>query len=69
MYDRLQQRTMEVHKITMHEINEKLKGISLRDLFAMNALNGLIGLSTMNYEQMANDAYALADEMLKARRK
>lgn len=69
MYDRLQQRVMEVHKTTMHEINEKLKGISLRDLFAMNALNGLIGLNTMNYEQMANDAYALADEMIKARRK
>ena len=69
MYDVLQQRVMEVHKTAMHELNEKLKGVSLRDLFAMNALNGLIGLNTMNYEQMANDAYALADEMIKARRK
>lgn len=43
----------------------------LRDRFAMAALTGLIACPDFDYtitpEQMASDAYTLADAMLKAR--
>lgn len=45
------------------------QGMSLRDWFAGQALNGLLSDHTMtgNYEQFADCAYLYADAMLKAR--
>ena len=60
-------------------INQKLPDLDklqMRDLFAMNALNGLMvqskGMNSpefWNFETIANVAYEAADAMLKARSK
>jgi len=45
-----------------------LKGMTLRDYFAANAMQGLISADQMTpHDYVANDAYGYADAMLKAR--
>ena len=58
-------RTME----SIQSINHKIPELTLRDLFAMNALNGLVvgDWGNQDTEGMANLAYMLANAMLKAR--
>lgn len=48
-----------------------LNGMTLRDLFAMSSLNGLIydvGINEENVQMYANKAYLIADAMLEARK-
>jgi len=43
-------------------------GMTLRDYFAAKAMQGLLaGTTTSNGSMIVKDAYAIADEMLKAR--
>lgn len=74
---------METHGTTREEsitmaaiqsINQKMPDLELRDLFAMQALSGLMVQSgsdsevyTWDYETLANISYKAADAMLKAR--
>ena len=57
----------------LRQRNERLKGIrtehpTLRDQFAMVALNGIIAADLLQEAKMcAHDAYLFADAMLKAR--
>ena len=62
-----EQRTMAA----IQAIAESVSEISLRDLFAMNALNGIIANGDFlgSEEQYAGQAYSFADAMLKTRRK
>ena len=49
-----------------------LNGVTLRDLFAMSSLNGLIydvGINEENVQNYANKAYLIADAMIEARKK
>lgn len=46
--------------------------LSLRDLFAMSAINGVIGdyyINSSNAEEHANSAYLIADAMLERSKK
>jgi hypothetical protein len=44
------------------------QGMTLRDYFAAKAMQGLLaGTTTSNGSMIVKDAYAIADEMLKAR--
>lgn len=55
----------------IQNINRKLPDIELRDLFAMNALFALVNArdnSCYSCIGTAEDAYNLADSMLKARK-
>lgn len=58
-------RTMEA----IQSINHKIPELTIRDLFAIHALNGLLADSTTNgyAEDFAQKAYIFADAMLKAR--
>ena len=62
-----EQRTMAA----IQAIAESVSEISLRDLFAMNALNGIIANGDFHgsEEQYTEQAYSFADAMLKTRRK
>ena len=55
---------------SINEINRKMPEVTLRDLFAMNALNGI--LSQGDYHgserQYAEQAYNFADAMIAARK-
>lgn len=51
----------------------KINEIELRDVFAMQAMNGMISMeitwaSNESFEKIAQDAYTIADAMLEARR-
>ena len=62
----VEQRTHEA----IQDINRKLN-VTLRDLFAMNAINGMSSNSDLNnhtLEDLAELAYKQADAMLKARK-
>lgn len=66
----IEQRTME----SIQSINQKIPNVQLRDLFAMNALNGLlacVNTSWVNtsWDEMdfAEKSYKFADAMLVAR--
>lgn len=51
-------------------INKKIPEVTLRDLFAMNAMNALINArdnSCYSYIGTVQDAYNLADTMLEVR--
>ena len=57
---------------SINEINRKIPEVTLRDLFAMSALQGILPTSygqNANNENVAASAYALADEMIKARKR
>jgi hypothetical protein len=64
----IEQNTMEAIQC----INQKIPEIELRDLFAMAALQGILptpyGQAASN-ENVSASAYAVADEMLKARKR
>lgn len=66
MYENCVYHTMD----SIQELNRKMPELELRDLFAMNALNGI--LASPDYsgtpEQLADYAYQYADAMIKARR-
>ena len=49
--------------------NVRFNGMTLRDYFASNALQGFMGSSwnVKSFEEMASKAYQLADAMMKAR--
>lgn len=54
------------------DISQALSNISLRDLFAMNALSGMLANPSDfvgTQEQLANTAYVYADAMITARKK
>ena len=55
----------------MHNPNTHVFGMTLRDYFAAKAMQGitstLSGTAPVLYDNIADDAYALADAMLKAR--
>ena len=57
---------------SINEINRKMPEVTLRDLFAMSALQGILptpyGQGAEN-ENVAASAYAIADAMLQARKK
>lgn len=60
---------------SINEINRKMPEVTLRDLFAMHALNGLMvqnesmeSPDLWNYDALASCAYEAADAMLKARK-
>jgi hypothetical protein len=46
---------------------EATDGMTLRDYFAANAMQAIVGLDNCDDEDCAKQAYALADAMLKAR--
>lgn len=56
----------------VRSIEEKVSEVKLRDLFAIAAMNAVLptswGMDTNN-ENIANFAYEMADEMLKARKR
>ena len=61
-----EQKTMQA----IQNINRKIPEITLRDLFAMSSINGLIydvGIDEENVQRYANKAYLIADAMLEAR--
>ena len=66
MYDVLTQRTMEA----VQEGCRKIPEVTLRDLFAMNALNGILASPTFSGtpDQLASYAYEYADAMTAARK-
>lgn len=51
--------------------NLQYPGLSLRDYIAVNAMKELIKFleNASSYEELAHDAYLLADAMLEARKK
>lgn len=56
----------------IQNINRKLPEVTLRDLFAMSVINGMIansGLYNDTSEQRAELAYKQADAMFEARKK
>ena len=55
---------------SINEINRKMPEVTLRDLFAMSALNGMLSNTDSFglYEQQSDIAYMYADAMLKARK-
>ena len=55
---------------SINEINRKMPEVTLRDLFAMNALNGILAQGDFHgsEQQYAEEAYCFADAMLKARK-
>lgn len=59
-----EQRTM----IAIQNINRKLPEVTLRDLFAMSALNSLIQINMSPFDKIAKFAYCFADAMLEARK-
>ena len=62
-----EQRTM----MAIQSMNEKMPDLDLRDLFAMNALNGILANGDFHGspDQYAVTAYTFADAMIVARRK
>lgn len=63
-----EQRTM----IAIQQLNAKVPEVTLRDLFAMSVLNGLISgryVTDVNKKDIAELAYKQADVMLEARKK
>lgn len=63
-----EQRTM----IAIQQLNAKVPEVTLRDLFAMSVLNGLISgryVTDVNKKDIAKLAYKQADVMLEARKK
>lgn len=56
---------------SINEINRKMPEVTLRDLFAMSALNGIIAQCDFSesQQQYAEEAYNFADAMIKARKK
>lgn len=63
-----EQRTMQA----IQNINRKLPEVTLRDLFAMSSINGLIydvGIDEENVQRYANKAYLIADAMIEAKKK
>ena len=57
---------------SINEINRKMPEVTLRDLFAMSALQGILPTpygQSANNENVAASAYAIADEMIKARKR
>lgn len=64
----LEQRTYD----SLIDLNSKIPEITLRDLFAMSSINGLIHnvcISEGSVQKYANKAYLIADAMLEARKK
>lgn len=62
-----EQRTMQA----IQKLNAKIPEVTLRDLFAMSSINGLIydvGIDEENVQRYANKAYLIADAMLEARK-
>ena len=62
----IEQRTME----SVMELNRKIPELSLRDIFALSAINGIVGnyyLDKQGAKEMADRAYLVADAMLEAR--
>ena len=55
---------------SINEINRKMPEVTLRDLFAMNALNGILAQGDFHgsEQQFAEEAYCFADAMMKARK-
>jgi len=54
---------------SINEINRKLPEITLRDIFAMSALNGILSdCDGYSQQHQAEIAYQFADAMLKARK-
>lgn len=66
MYDVFTQRTMEA----VQEGCRKMPEVTLRDLFAMNALNAIIARCDFSesQQQYAEQAYNFADAMIKVRK-
>lgn len=65
---------MTVFEQHTHELLQsacrKIPDVTLRDLFAMSSINGLIfGIDEENVQKYANKAYLIADAMLEAREK
>ena len=63
-----EQRTMQA----IQQLNRKVPEVTLRDLFAMSSINGLIydvGIDEENVQRYANKAYLIADAMLEAKKK
>ena len=58
---------------SINEINRKMPDVNLRDLFAMNALQGMLSTSyygdPAKHQDITELAYAIADEMIKARKR
>ena len=56
---------------SINEINRKMPELTLRDLFAMAALTGMLANPTNEErsECLEMEAYSYADSMLKARKK
>lgn len=68
---------MEMNGTTMEElrtmqaiqsISHKLPDLTLRDLFAMQAMNGLLSGNWYTFNEIAKSAYQMADAMLVARK-
>ena len=55
---------------SINEMNRKMPEVTLRDLFAMNALNGIIAQGDYHgsEQQYAEQAYCFADAMIAARK-
>ena len=55
---------------SINEINRKMPEVTLRDLFAMNALNGILAQGDFHgsEQQYAEESYCFADAMIKARK-
>ena len=56
---------------SINEINRKIPDVTLRDIFAMNALNGILASPDFSGspEVITETAYQYADAMIQARKK
>lgn len=62
----------EINSACLRSINQKMPELTLRDLFAMNIINGLCAnnlLSTTPIYDFAELAYKQADAMIEARQR
>lgn len=62
-------REEQLTMLAIQNINRKLPEVTLRDLFAMSALNALLQKPIESFETVAEQSYRLADAMLEARQK
>lgn len=58
----------EANDIVQMDVSPVPEVAGLRDQFAMSAMSGLVGKAYLCYEDLAADAYDIADEMMKARK-
>lgn len=61
-------REVQTTFMLVQEFCQHFTKVTMRDMFAMQALNGLVGSVGNNPEVIADQAYAIADAMMSKRK-